>query len=211
MSNINGENQTVHDNGSDHGSKNSVESSDTIINGSDKVEQILTAVNGIQTRLTNLESGQSKMNTELTSVKGSVEAFSNQLGGFSDKIEGQDSKIAGQDSKIEGQDAKIEGQSKSNQATHQIVVAQDAKIESSRITTQHKVVAVIVAIILFLIATRDFFPDPVKIFFGFGTTTAKENFILVAGYTVHQLKSISMAPTSQLHQEAMASLGTFTD
>ncbi len=183
MSNGNGKNQ---------GTDSSVESTAVQMNGSDKTDQILSIVSdiqadmtGVKTDITELKSDMNKVKTRLTSVEGSVEAIGSQLDGFRDKIEGQDSKIAGQDS-------KIEGQSRSNDATYRLFEAQDAKIESSRITTVHKVIAIIIAAILFLVAVWEYLPAIAKNFLSFNGSEIKENFIFLAGFTGHRIKRVSL-------------------
>ena len=160
------------------GTDNSVESTALQMNGSDKADQILSIVSGIQVDVTELKSDMSKVKTRLTSVESSVEAFGSQLEGFRDKIEGQDS--------------KIEGQSRSNDATYRLVEAQDAKIESSRITTVHKVIAIIIAMILFLVAVWEYLPAIAKNFLSFNGSEIKENFIFLVGFTGHRIKRVSL-------------------
>ena len=167
------------------GTDNSVESTAVQMNGSDKADQILSIVSGIQvdvtglkSDVTELKSDMSKVKTRLTSVEGSVEALGAQLDGFRDKIEGQDS--------------KIEGQSRSNDATYRLVEAQDAKIASSRITTVHKVIAIIIAMILFLVAVWEYLPAIAKNFLSFNGSEIKENFIFLVGFIGHRIKRVSL-------------------
>ena len=76
------------------------------------------------------------------------------------KTDAQDTKFESQDKVIAGHDSKIESQNNK-------IAAQDAKIENAGFNTLHKIIAIFVAAVIFLMQVWGMLPDTVKEFFTF--------------------------------------------
>ena len=70
--------------GESQGTDSSVETTAVQMNGSDKTDQILSIVSGIQVDVTELKLDMNKVKSKLTSIEGSVEAIGLKLDGFRD-------------------------------------------------------------------------------------------------------------------------------
>ena len=181
--------------------------------GQTKMDSRLTNLEIGQTkmdsRLTNLEIGQTKMDSRLTNLEigqkvldVKVTAFGTQVDGYNDKIAGQDAKIAGQDSKVDAaiiktdaQDTKFESQDKliaghdsKIESQNNQIAAQDAKIENAGFNTLHKIIAIIIAAIIFLMQVWAMLPESVKEFLTFGGSDATKSFLLFLGFSCQRYK-----------------------
>ena len=180
------------------------------VNGTEsELSVVLKEMAGIKTTLSKLENGLSKVETKVeTGLKvldTKVTAFGTQIDGYNDKIAGQDAKIAGQDSKVDAaiiktdaQDTKFESQDKviaghdsKIESQNNKIAAQDAKIQNAGFNTLHKIIAIIIAAVIFLLQVWDILPDTVKEFLTFSDSEVTKSFLLFLGYASQRYKVTS--------------------
>ena len=158
----------------------------------------------LKVNVANVESGQAKLESGQKELNVNVEAWGTKIEGYNDKIAGQDAKIAGQDSKIDGQDSKVEAaiikvdaQDSKFESQDKAIASQESKIENAGIKSMHKVIAAIVAAILFLIQIWILLPDALKETLTFSNREASNSFLLFLGCTSQMHRVTSAASSFQ--------------
>ena len=209
----------------DSGGLNSPESNNSPLNGTDKIDLILTKMEGLvqgqaklredvtglkngqtdlRTDVTELKNGQTDLRTDVTELKNGqtdlrtdVTVLREEVVKINSGLTENNSKVDALTTKFDGFDYKLEGQDKK-------IEGQSAKIENSRYKVQYWLVGVIVAVIMFGLAVLGALPNIVENISQMFKVQAYENFLFFAGLRGHccNLKSFSskLVSTTQLRK-----------
>ena len=139
----------------DSGGVTSSSPEESLMNGADKIDLVLTKIGSLETGQANLQRSVVELGNSQIVTNAKVDALSSKFDGF--------------DYKLEGQDKKLEGH--------------DAKIENSRFKIQYWLVGFIVATIILILAILGALPKVSITITELFRVQERQSFLLFVGWT----------------------------